>query len=134
MTKTPIEALQELNRLKRLKDAGLPYSNEEKRQAWEDAFEAQEQEELVFQERLRNPANAISPLSLKTAEETLKSLLAQDEEYREDLAVVRKIAEETVLKIRGSYDAPAFEVCVREEMASLLRAAANTARPTKDRR
>lgn len=41
MTKTPIEALQELNRLKRLKDAGLPYSVEEKQQAWKDAYEAE---------------------------------------------------------------------------------------------
>lgn len=42
MTKTPLEALQELNRLKRLKDAGLPYSEEEKQQAWDDAFAIEE--------------------------------------------------------------------------------------------
>jgi len=42
MTKTPLEALQELVRLKRLKDAGETYSEEEKQQAWADAYKAEE--------------------------------------------------------------------------------------------
>ena len=47
MTKTPLEALQELNRLKRLKDAGLPYSEEEKQQAWADSYKAEEEGRLI---------------------------------------------------------------------------------------
>lgn len=35
-----------------------------------------------------------------------------------------KQPEENVVRVRGSYDAPGFEVCVREEMARLLRVAA----------
>lgn len=43
MSKTPLEAIKELNRLKRLKDAGLPYSDEEKQQAWNDAYAIEEE-------------------------------------------------------------------------------------------
>lgn len=39
MTKTPLEALQELVRLKRIKESGDHYTLEQQRVAWEDAFD-----------------------------------------------------------------------------------------------
>lgn len=33
---------------------------------------------------------------------------------------LRRQAEETVLRVRGSWDAPGFEACVKAELAALL--------------
>lgn len=123
MTKTPANALQDL--LIAVKFNAPPVDFGEGNMCYEArvpvAFVEKAEAALLGEDRAIRP-----PYSAKEVEDTLKSLLAQDDEFRKDLTIVRKIAEETVLKIRGSYDAPAFEACVREEMASLLRAAANT--------
>lgn len=47
-------------------------------------------------------------------------------------AELRAAAEDSVLAVRGSYDAPGFEACVKEEMARMTRPASQRTEENTD--
>ena len=64
MSKTPLEALQELVRLKRRKDMGLHYPDEQKQSAWDNAFDIVENNEKKLSARFMEMRNKVRKMEV----------------------------------------------------------------------